>query len=306
MMDFFTQAESPLIPTDVSPSCLNFLLGLDAHNDLATCTKALLTTTKAFAPGNKPGSADLTSTLQGLCHSNSGCSDSMLRGLLMNFNALCRDELVQPGHDSLRNIYDALYALAPFHAAICSTDPSTNQYCVNNIKSSLNHNTGPLSVAQNTTSNLVTSPVNPFSFLFDTYSSTPLGTGSSFSRRSSNGLALNTTTWKNLGVTFLLINSNGTPSQLCTPCSKSILQSYSQFESLIPYACGLANSPLIGGQLEIWKAMTSKCGNQFMNAIMSNMPGGSLAMHSGTVSVKAGVTGLSVMGTLVLGLFLAA
>ena len=42
-----------------------------------------------------------------------------------------------------------------------------------------------------------------------------------------------------------------------------------------------------------------------MNAIMTNMPGGSLAMHSGTVSVKTGMTGLTVLGTLALGLFLA-
>src|SRR5260370_30672884 len=108
-VNFFTQAVSPLIPTDISSSCMDFLVDLDAHTDLATCANALLNTTKAFAPGSQPSSTDLANALQGICRSTNTCSESILRTHLMNFNSLSRTDLVQSGNSTLKNIYDVLY-----------------------------------------------------------------------------------------------------------------------------------------------------------------------------------------------------
>ncbi|KAF8326016.1 uncharacterized protein EI90DRAFT_2930864, partial [Cantharellus anzutake] len=279
------QANSPLIPAGISVSCNNFLDNLDTDTNLQTCTNSLLSITKAFAPGGSPTSTDLTSTLQGLCHSNDACSDSMLRNLLTEFNKYCRDELVSSSDPDLKNIYDILYMFSPFQSTICSTDPSTNQYCVTNIKSHLTH--------RSTSGD------------FEPRSSNPL-TGSLTGRDGGGATTTNTTTWRALNIPFQCLDTSVPASQLCTACTKSILQAYSSFEMLIPYANGLANSPLLGEQLSIWNTVKDKCGDQYMNTLFKNLPAGSLAMKGGAVSVKVGMTSLSVVGAFVSGLFLVA
>jgi len=69
---------------------------------------------------------------------------------------------------------------------------------------------------------------------------------------------------------------------------------------LVPYASGLANSGLLGGQVELWAGVSSTCGADFMTAVTSNTGatplGGAL---SGAMSVRASVTTASVIGVAV-------
>jgi hypothetical protein len=63
---------------------------------------------------------------------------------------------------------------------------------------------------------------------------------------------------------------------------------YIKWESKQPYALGLSQSPILGGQSALWSAINSTCGSAYVNAITSEV---------GTFST-AGSTG-GAMGTII-------
>jgi hypothetical protein len=90
-------------------------------------------------------------------------------------------------------------------------------------------------------------------------------------------------------------------SQLCTPCGKAILQAYVTWEASIPYAYGLSQSPILGGQPDLWQAVQSKCGASFISAITAESKAAPLAALSGApalaktpvLTTLVGLAGLS-------------
>lgn len=77
---------------------------------------------------------------------------------------------------------------------------------------------------------------------------------------------------------------------------------YIKWESKQPYALGLSQSPILGGQSALWNAINSTCGAAYVNAITSEVgtftttgsTGGAMAsfVPSSVAIVLASVMGL--------------
>lgn len=138
------------------------------------------------------------------------------------------------------SIYDTLYALTPLKQAMCVKDDSGN-LCVQSIPSAVSSSTPAVSSA---ISNLWMS---------------------SQSNSEQAALIPNTTTYHNTNLVFLFLQPSLASSDLCTPCTRNVMNSYTTYESSVPYAPGLAQSPLMSGQTALYNAITNECGADFMN-----------------------------------------
>ncbi|GAA5987494.1 hypothetical protein JCM10908_001977 [Rhodotorula pacifica] len=92
-------------------------------------------------------------------------------------------------------------------------------------------------------------------------------------------------TWSSSNLPFLFLSPNMSSSVLCSSCTKSILSAYVAWESRMPYALGLANSPLLSGQGNLWTGLGQVCGTGFLQAVTqqageANLAGGALASVS--------------------------
>lgn len=92
-------------------------------------------------------------------------------------------------------------------------------------------------------------------------------------------------TWSTSNLPFLFLSPNMTSSVLCSSCTKQILAAYVAWESRMPYALGLANSPLLSGQGDLWTGLGQVCGTGFLQAVTqqageTNLAGGALASVS--------------------------
>ena len=66
-------------------------------------------------------------------------------------------------------------------------------------------------------------------------------------------------------------------SDLCTPCTREVFVSYIKWESQQPYALGLSQSPILGGQGALWNAVNATCGATYTNAVVSEVGAGNFA-----------------------------
>jgi len=218
---------------------------MDQDPSLSTCMKSLLTATNAYSSANATPNA-LSSTLSSLC-SDDQCSNPETRGLLTQFWTECTGELNGDSPNTqVRGLYDILFFFTPFRAAVCATDSSTGNYCASNLGGT-----------------------------------TPAGSKrGSLAGRGSDPV-VDPSALRNTGMPFLFMLPSSSSAQLCTPCGKAILQAYVIFEATIPYAFGLAQSPILGGQSDLWDAVKSKCGASFISTIMDDANAAPLAALSG-------------------------
>ena len=84
-------------------------------------------------------------------------------------------------------------------------------------------------------------------------------------------IAPNVTTYRNTNLPFLFLQPSMASTELCTPCTREIMVSYIKWETQVPYALGLSQSPTLGGQLDLWTAINSTCGANYVNAINSQV-----------------------------------
>jgi len=77
----------------------------------------------------------------------------------------------------------------------------------------------------------------------------------------------NAATWSSASLPFLFLSPSMSSNVLCSQCTKSILSAYVAWESRMPYALGLANSPLLKGQGSLWTATGEKCGGGFLESV---------------------------------------
>ncbi|KAF8309837.1 hypothetical protein DL93DRAFT_2085198 [Clavulina sp. PMI_390] len=244
------------IPSGISANCTSFLTSLDSDSGLQTCTNWLLTATKAYSSSNA-SSSDLTSTLSTLCSSTSSCDNPSIRGLLSNFYMSCAPEMENNNADVIA-LYDNLYTMMPFRAAICATDATTGGYCASYISSSS-------------------------------------GNSRKRSLPTVDGAAMQAA-----GTPFQFLLPTSPSSDLCTACSKSVMQAWVTWEATLPYPLGLILSPILGGQSALWSAMDSACGSSFMSTITADANAAPLAaLASGSApstkpvfSALLGVAGL--------------
>ncbi|BGP03981.1 hypothetical protein NBRC10513v2_007722 [Rhodotorula toruloides] len=125
-----------------------------------------------------------------------------------------------------------------------------------------------------------------------TSNSTTSSSGSTASPLALPSLLPNSQTWSTLSLPFLFLTPSMPSSTLCTPCTRTILASYIAFESRMPYALGLANSPLLGGQGSLWSGVGEKCGSGFLEGVAKQA--GEANLTGGVGSLKAGAGGVVV------------
>lgn len=260
---------SSIIPTTgVSSGCSSFLTTLNNDTAIQTCTAPLLSATQFYAnatsaaknstAANTTSSATaLSSSLEKLCATNTGCDSGLIRQLLSQFWTACDSEIRAKNADVLA-IYDVLYLLNPFHEAVCTRDDSNN-YCVLNIASD--------SASQNST----------------TKRSLSTEEGQLHRRQAVASENLNGTSLGSSNIAFLFLKTISDKAVLCSSCAKNVMASYISFETSIPYAIGLANSNILGNQAALYKAMQDTCGADFTTAV--NTVAGTTAFASVSGSV---------------------
>ncbi|OCF35644.1 hypothetical protein I316_02699 [Kwoniella heveanensis BCC8398] len=273
-------------------------------------------------------------TLASLCKKSSGCSDSTIRGWLADFYSQCYTELTSTTeyNEDVRELYDILYVVNPLKAAVCSVNSANQDYCVNEIVASEAAASGTASnstAAANSTAsaNATESATNATgNALFASFASTDsiltpvqiaaqnlyieVSTGASsltkrfvdtvLSRQEAQSVNMatiitpNATTYRSTNLPFLFLQPEMTSSALCTPCTREVLVAYVKWETQVPYALGLKQSPILGGQSALWSAINGTCGQSFVNAIMSQV--GAYASNSSSGADRTVFLGLGGSG----------
>ena len=216
---------------------------------------------------------------------------------MTNFYASCQPELTSKDsyNSQVRELYDILYVVNPLQGAVCAIDSANQEYCVNEIIAAEKaHSTASASasasasgIANNTMfQNLATiGGLSPVSFAAENLYITVTAGAQSLSKRVINMLSSrqaqaqsyatiitpNATTYRNTNLPFLFLDPTMSSSALCTPCTREIMVAYIKWESRQPYALGLSQSPILGGQSALWNAINSTCGATFVNAITSEV-----------------------------------
>jgi hypothetical protein len=260
---FAQNSTSSYIPSGISTGCSSFLTSLNADPTLATCLNELLTATSAFSSSGAT-SSDVTPALATLCTDNGSCSNTATRASLTSFWDACTDELSgDDSNEQVQDLYDLLYDFTPMRAAVCTKDSNTGGWCVSAL-----------------------SDVTPTS---------------SKKRRSllkaRDDPVVNTNQLSTSGAPFLYMLPSSDSDQLCTACGKAVLQAYVTWEATIPYAFGLNQSPILGGQSALWNAVETTCGSSFIDTITANSDAAPLAALANGASL--GLKAPAVLVTLV-------
>jgi len=240
---------------------------LDSDPQILSCTKAFANVVTNFGVGSKSGNVDasaVNSALNTLSSSLSACPESVIRSQLTDFYAACSVELTSSPNTDVIRAYDVLYVLYPLSQAVC-TKADSGKYCVLEVGST-----------SNTTSN-GKNLLSPGS----TESSPADGLWSPLTQKNSRRgeqqvIIPDLQEFRSKNLVFLGIQSSLPAEELCLPCTRNVLNAYIQFTSSLPYAPGIANSPLLGGETDLYKAVQEKCGAPFL---------------SGSVQAAGGISG---------------
>ncbi|SCV72808.1 BQ2448_4345 [Microbotryum intermedium] len=153
-------------------------------------------------------------------------------------------------------------------------------------------------VATNTTSSAAASTTTPASTLESN------STGSTSSSFDLTGVLPNPTTWAAHSLPFLFLSTNMSSTLLCTSCTKSILAAYVSWEIRMPYALGLANSPMLGHQGDLWTGTGETCGTGFLASIQSlageiNVTGGASSRDTSSHFILLSATVIIVVAAMI-------
>lgn len=254
-----TTANTPsqsLIPTGISSTCSTFLDKLNGDERISSCLNTLVDATAAFDPANAttttgPESSALTQTLNVICaNSFQSCSESSIRSNLAQFYTNCQQDLLGPSANTVvQTMYDVLYILIPLRGAVCAKDASTNKFCVTQITPGSN---------TTTTTTAVNQKRQEVPDIANNGQQSPLA------------ILPDTEAYRNTSLPYLFISPSYSPDQLCTPCTKAVLEPYVRFEAATPHALGLNHSPILQGQLQLWEAMNKNCPADFTQSIMND------------------------------------
>jgi len=277
---------NPLIPSGISSDCSAYMTKLDSDPQILSCTKAFTSTIANFGAGSNSGHASASavkSALNTLCPSLSACPQSVIRSQLTDFYAACSNELTTSPNSDVLRAYDVLYALYPLSKAVCTKDDGGN-YCVLEVGSTSNTTGKSLLTSGSTNS-------SPADGLW-------LPLTSKHSRRGEQQVIIpNMEQFKEENLVFLGIQPTLAEGDLCKPCTRNVLNEYIQFTSSLPYAPGISNSPLMGGETALYTAVQEKCGAPFLSGSVQAAGGISGGIMSG------GAVGLSVSTRTVAGAF---
>ncbi|KAI6112055.1 hypothetical protein EDD16DRAFT_1883292 [Pisolithus croceorrhizus] len=262
-------SSNPLIPQGISSGCSNYLTQLDSSN-FTSCTSPIISALSQYTPGGNASTSlsSINAALNSVCASSvkAQCPDNVVSAQLSSFYAACSAELTSTPNSDVKRMYDTIYVLPPLRTAICSKSDN-GQYCAAQLGS------------QSGKVDAVTQGSNPSSleqYLYTTQS------GSSVTRRdSSSALIPNVTTYEDTNLVFLFLEPSTDSTTLCTSCTRSILTSFITFESNTPYAPGLNNSVIMGGQTALYNSVQSTCGTNFLSGAVQAAGGLSSGIMSG-------------------------
>jgi hypothetical protein len=258
-------AQNTLIPSNISDTCKTFLNTLDADKTVAACTSALVDATSAYAPGSdatkNPSSAKVTSTLSGLCAASidTACPDTLIGDKLTSFYSSCKDELTSNVNNDVFRNYEVLYNILPFRTALCTKDDAGN-FCA--VGSKL-----PSSTDETTLQKALTV--------------------------STSGVVLpSSETIRDSGLLFLFTQATAASSDLCTSCTRKIMNAYTTYEGKQPFGPGLGKSILLANQTTLYTAISNTCGSSFLSEAgvvkaAGGLSGGTFSSN-GALSVSAG------------------
>lgn len=290
------------VPSGISANCTAFLTSLDTDSQFTSCTAPLLKATDAFGPSSNATQSALVSALDTLCASP-GCSDSYIRSQLVAFNAACRPELTGP-NIAVLDTYDILYIMNPLKKAICSKDSGT--YCVLKAPSSdpapisSSSVSAGLAVANNFVSD--SSDADIVAAAVAAFEKGGVVTPSKRRRAEAQSVvqyAPDTQVYRDNGVMYLYTLPNLSSASLCTNCTQQVLAAYAGWETAVPYAAGLTNSPMLGTQAQLWGQVSNKCGSAFVQKVQT-----AAGAAAGQVEANAGVASINFgMGSAVTGAF---
>ncbi|KAI5992389.1 hypothetical protein EDD15DRAFT_2368101 [Pisolithus albus] len=262
-------SSNPLVPQGISSGCSSYLTQLDGSNFTA-CTSPIISALSQYTPGGNASTSlsDINAALNNVCATSvtAQCPDNVISSQLSSFYAACSVELTSSPNKDVKRIYDTIYVLPPLRKAICSKSDS-GQYCA----AQLNSKTGNVDAATPGSS-----PSSLEQYLYTTQS------GSTVTRRdSSSALIPNVTTYEDTNLVFLFLEPSTDSTTLCTSCTRSILTPFITFESNTPYAPGLNNSVIMGGQTALYNSIQSTCGANFLSGAVQAAGGISSGIMSG-------------------------
>lgn len=169
---------------------------------------------------------------------------------------------------------------------MCAKEPASQAYCLLNI--------GTGSSVGNTTQNIATGPSESVKYAEDHLANSLVPSR----RRAQSVLVPNTDTYRNTNLMYLFTSPDMNSGELCTPCTQQIVSKYVAFESSTPHALGIKNSPLLGGQGELWTAIQEKCPASFLSEV-SNIAGvASADQISGAAPALTGSMATALFGAL--------
>ena len=262
--------QNPLIPKDISTSCATYMAALDSDPQILSCTKIFSNAISTFGPGNtlNASSSSINTVLNSFCSSLSTCSGSVIRNQLTEFYANCPAELTSSSPNAnVFRAYDVLYSLVPFSQAVCAKGDDGG-YCVLEIASTLK-------AGKNL---LASSGSDPTSDLWSTVTKN--------SRRDEQVIVPNLQEFKAQNLALLGLQPSDGQQQLCQSCTRNVLNPHLQFSSSLPYALGLSNSLILGGVIDLYNAVQSKCGSPFLSGSVQAAGGISNGVINGAADLS--------------------
>lgn len=153
--------------------------------------------------------------------------------------------------DDVVRIYDVLYLLAPMKDATCSKADDDSWCAMQSVTT-----TRDLSNEVSETDTLAVADLLHLLYTDN----------AALKRRDTvSVITPNITTFHDTNLAFLFLTPSLDATQLCTTCSRNVIQAYMNFESNMPYAPGLSASQILDTQNDLYNAITSKCPSGFLS-----------------------------------------
>lgn len=235
----------------------------------------------------------MTVTLDAICSKK--CDSGLIQTYLSGFLEACGKET--QAKDQLLEIYDVLYTLTPFQNALCSKDSASQKYCAVEIT------VPPASTAGSGKLTSSQASFDPIEYA-STHLITVVNVAQAAAKRVVNMVSRqqaslatvvkpNADTYKKTNLPFLFLSPTWDAKSLCTPCSSSVMRTYSQWIFQNAYygqPAGINTSPLLGGFTELYQALSKTC----TPAFMANVNGGNEGV-TGAAAVRAPVASAAVL-----------
>lgn len=184
--------------------------------------------------------------------------------------------------------------------AVCAIDSANQDYCVNEIINATKALSSVSAAPANASSFLALATIaDPVQFasdnLYIVFNTAATAAKRAYQYLSARGavtnqfgtvIAPNTTTYRSTNLPFMFLQPSLPQSTLCTPCTREIMVAYMKFETAMPYALGLSQSTILGGQSALWNAINSTCGAAYVSSITAEV-GTLAASTNGSISAAS-------------------